>query len=178
VVTDVHVSVAYRLLDAAGNVADEVSRAEPLCYVHGYGLVVPGLEEGLEGAKLGERRSIRCEPDMAFGERDPEAFLEIERSELPAEGAEIGDEIVATSPEGVEVIHRIVSLSDELVVVDLNHPLAGQVVTFDAEVCALRPASDDELDAAIVSAGTIVYGTRPPDDLVQLRRGSGDEEEP
>jgi FKBP-type peptidyl-prolyl cis-trans isomerase SlyD len=177
VAADMMVSVCYRLLDELGELADEVSAAEPLVYIHGHAQVIPGLEAGLEGAALGEKRSLACEPDMAFGEPADDALLEIDKGDLPdGATAEEGAEVVFTSPTGEESVHRIVALRPDSVIVDLNHPLAGQHVTFEAEVCALRPATDEELDAAIVSASTIVYGTEPAAGLIQLRRKPADEE--
>lgn len=177
VAADMMVSVSYRLLDELGELADEVSAAEPLVYIHGHAQVIPGLEAGLQGAVLGEKRVVVCEPEMAFGEPSDDALLEIDHDDLP-EGAvaEEGAEIVFTSPGGEESVHWIVALRPDSVIVDLNHPLAGQHVTFEAEICALRPATDDELDAAIVTASAIVYGTDPAAGLIQLRRKPADEE--
>jgi FKBP-type peptidyl-prolyl cis-trans isomerase 2 len=92
---------------------------------------------------------------------------------------------------------RVLQVSAQAILVDLNHPLAGQAVRFEVEVCALRPASDEELDRAraeiderLVDDGTIVYGTEPGegethasiptgDQLTRLRvRTTGSDEEP
>ncbi len=175
------VALAYRLCDEAGRVVDTVTADEPLRYVHGYAQILPGLEAGLEGAAAGERRTLRCPPDEAFGERADDNLLEIDRDDFPGgEQAAVGDEIVATSPDGVEVTHVVVEVSAESVWVDLNHPLAGQTVTFEVEVCEVRPATDEELDAAqrdadelIVGGATIVYGSEPPSDLIPLRSPGG-----
>lgn len=187
------VSVAFRLYDAAGDLVDEVTEAEPLTYVHGYAQIIPGLEAGLDGAANGESRSIVVLPEDAFGAHDPEALLEIDPEDFPgAEDASVGDEIVATGPDGVDAVHRIVEIDEDAIVVDLNHPLAGEVVRFEARVCGLRVATDTELEEARAQAESIaeaarqnlavahgdrvVYGsesdataTRPNASLVQLR---------
>jgi len=181
------VALAYRLYDAKGALHDEVTRAEPLRYVHGYAQVIPGLEAGLEGARGGERRSLMLEPEEAFGERDPSALLEIDRQDFPdAEGARLDDELVCTAPDGSECAYRIVSIGETEIVADRNHPLAGERVRFDIEVLAVRDATDEELasaeadmDERIVYAETIGYQTEPDDGsnghtaaeppLVQLR---------
>jgi len=186
------VSVAYRLYDQAGTLVDTVSAEEPLRYVHGYAQVIPGLEEGLEGASLGQKRSIGCDPDEGFGDSCDDAVLEVDRNDFPGgDRVTVGDEIMATGPDGVEVAHRVALVTAEVVVVDLNHPLAGQRVRFEAEVCGLRPATDEELDEAqaqvnerIVYEGTTVYGSQSAQDaspvgeeLIQLRRKSASNEE-
>lgn len=185
VAPDMLVSVAYRLYDEHGSEVDAVGRDEPLGYVHGYAQIVPGLEAGLEGARPGERRSIVAPPDMAFGERDEGALLEIDPRDFPgAAQAAVGDEVIAEAADGTEVAFRIIAVGPDRILVDRNHPLAGQSVRFEAEVVAVRPASDEELDAAqadvderVVYQSTIVYGSEPsgggetaaPPGLVQLR---------
>lgn len=179
-------TIAYRLYDEQGELHAEVTRGEPLRFVHGYAQVIPGLELGLEGARAGDRRSLTLEPEDAFGERDPDALLEIDRRDFPeAEGATIDDELVCIAPDGSECTYRIVSLGESEIVADRNHPLAGKRVRFDVEVLAVRRASEEELAAAeaqmeelIVYAESIGYQTEldtGPDDhmaaepLVQLR---------
>lgn len=180
------VSVAFRLYDEAGALVDEVTDSEPVVYVHGYAQLIPGLEAGIEGAAPGESRTVVVAPDEAFGARDPEALLEIDPNDFPeADGAEVGSEIVATGPNGIESVHRIVEIDEDAIIVDLNHPLAGQTVRFEARVCDVRAATDEELDAAtadvgerIAHDGMVVYGSQSIDSatgpnisapLVQLR---------
>ena len=168
------VSVAFRVFDEAGELVDTVEPDEPVIYVHGYGELIPGLEERLAGAAVGEHRTISVPPEEAFGLRDPSALLEIDRHDFPAgRDVAVGDEIVAEGPDGIAAVHRVLEIGHDAIVVDLNHPLAGQTVRFEVDVCAIRPATDEELDHAqataderIAHASTIVYASRP---LVQLR---------
>ncbi len=187
IAADMNVKLAYRLFDEAGEQHDELTKREPLVYVHGYAQIIPGLERGMDGARRGERRSLLLEPDEAFGERDPDARLEIDRKDLPnANNVTLGDELICTAPDGSECAYRIVELGESDIVADCNHPLAGQRVRFEVEVLSVRRATDEELieavtemDERIVYADSIEYGTssdeeetlgalEPP--LVQLRR--------
>lgn len=183
---DALVTVTYRLFDQAGELVDDVS--EPLGFVFGCAQVVPALERGLRGARAGDRRTIEASPDEAFGEREEEALLEVDRRDFPGgDVVEVGDEIMATRPDGVEVAHTVVEVTDEVVLVDLNHPLAGQRVRFEVEVVGVRPATDEELDAAqaavdelVVDGSAIVYASPPGEglnegDAPSLRDGSGDD---
>ena len=197
---DALVTVSYRLFDEAGELVDDVSE---LAFVFGCAQVLPALERGLLGASPGDERTIEADPEEAFGDRDEEALLEVDRADFPGgDAAQVGDEIIATRPDGVEVAHSVVEVTDDVVLVDLNHPLAGQRVRFVVSVLNVRRATDDELDAAqaaldelVVGDGAIVYAS-PPDeglnegdapslrddsgeDLVQLRRPSrtSDEEQ-
>lgn len=154
-------SLAFRLYDAAGELLDEVTATEPLVYVHGYAQIVPGLEAGLEGAAAGDTRSITVLPQHAFGAHDPEALLEIDPNDFPdAHAAVVGGEIVATGPGGVEAVHRIVEVEEDAIIIDLNHPLAGETLRFEVTVCDVRAATDDELDAAQADAGERIALTR------------------
>ncbi len=180
---DMVVSVTYRLFDAEGEQVDETS--EPLTFVSGYAQVIPALERGLAGAKAGETRRVEASPDEAFGERDPEAIIEVDARDFPgAEVAAPGDEVEAESSDGDVITFRVVEVGSDSILIDRNHPLAGQDVRFDVEVVAVRPATDEELDAAMAEAdehiayeSTIVYGNpspEPPSELIQLRRSADD----
>ena len=163
---DVAVSIAYRLFDAAGSLQDTVPSHAPLRYVHGYAQVLPGLEDGLTGCELGEERVLELAPEDAFGEPDQSARLVIDRHDLPgAAEVSVGDEVIAEGSAGA-CAYRVVATTDQQLTLDLNHPLAGQLVRFEVEVVELREATDEEITAAqadmqerIVYDGAIDYGT-------------------
>jgi FKBP-type peptidyl-prolyl cis-trans isomerase 2 len=84
-------------------------------------------------------------PAQAFGSRDPEAILELERAEFPEDIA-VGDEFAAEDAVGRLVPFKVVDLDDDRVVVDTNHPLAGQQVQLELSLEELRPATELELN--------------------------------
>ena len=182
VAPDVVVTVVYRLLDEQGTVCDEVVASQPLEYIHGYAQVIAGLAAGLEGCGVGEERRIALEPESAFGERSPDMMLEVDRHDFPV-GRNLvpGDEVLAEGPDGTEWSYRVAELSENTVLLDLNHPLAGQRVCFETKVLAMRPASEEEVARALAEANerivyesTIVYGSGAEpssegSELVQLR---------
>src|SRR4051794_23995737 len=101
-----HVTLDYTLRDQTGALLDESEGegGEPIRYVHGYGMLVPGLEAGLAGLVVGAKKDIVVPADEGFGERDEELVLEIDRAEFPdPEHVEKGAEFVAESPDGDEV---------------------------------------------------------------------------
>jgi FKBP-type peptidyl-prolyl cis-trans isomerase 2 len=124
-----------------------LSDTAPLECVFGYGALLPALEEKLAGLREGERRSVWLKPDEAFGPRDPEDVLEVDRADFPEDVAP-GDAFEAEGEDGRRVLLQVLDVSEELVVLDGNHPLAGQRVCFEVEVLELRPASESELSAA------------------------------
>ena len=145
------VTLDYILKDDKGATLDEsqAEGGEPIKYVHGYGMLVPGLEAGLVGLKPGDKKDILVPADAGFGERDEELILEIDRGEFPdPEKITAGDEFVAESPDGDEVVMRVVELKPDAVVVDANHPLAGQTLHYAVEVREVREATAEEIETA------------------------------
>lgn len=171
-----HVVLDYVLCDDTGRELDSSTAegCEPISYVHGYGAVVPGLEAALAGMRQGETKEVVLTADEAFGERDEELVLEIDRDEVPRpKEVAPGDEIVAESPDGEEVTLRVVEVHDDSVVVDANHPLAGLTLHYAITVRDVRAATDDEIAAAAEQfdeRGGAEGGAADDASLVQLGR--------
>lgn len=144
------VRVRVAIYDAEGApVQDEPSESE---FVAGYGALLPALEAALEGLPDGARKSVTLKPEEAFGRRDPRAVLEVLRDEFPDDVAE-GDVFDAEDSGGPDapggpVLLRVLEVTPDSVVLDRNHPLAGQRVRFDVEVLQVRPAQESEISAA------------------------------
>jgi FKBP-type peptidyl-prolyl cis-trans isomerase SlyD len=146
---DTFVTLAYTLYGEDGEVIDRTAAEEPLSYLHGYGQLVPGLERGLEGMSKGDHRSVAVKAKDAYGDYDPEAIFEVERSDFPHPGEiAVGDEFVAESDDGEGVPLSVVEVHDDSVLIDTNHPLAGEDLTFDVTVLDIRPATDGEIRKA------------------------------
>ncbi|HEY2405943.1 MAG TPA: hypothetical protein VGI10_08070 [Polyangiaceae bacterium] len=139
------VRLGYRAFDAEGE-AVMTDTVELEC-VFGYGLLLPELEARLEGLREGDQRSVWLSPEQAFGERDPEDVLEVDRADFPDDVAP-GDCFEAEGEGGRRVLLQVLDVLEHAVMLDANHPLAGQRVRFEVEVRALRPATESELSAA------------------------------
>lgn len=149
--TNSRVVVEYVLKDEEGEILDasDAEDGEPITYVHGYGLLVPGLEAGLEGLATGATKSIVIDPSEGFGEHDEELVGEIDRGEFPEPDAVAeGDEFVAESPGGDPIIMRVVEVRKDSVIVDANHPLAGVTLHYDVKIREVRTASPEEIAEA------------------------------
>jgi FKBP-type peptidyl-prolyl cis-trans isomerase SlyD len=146
---DTVVTLSYVLFDEQGEAVDEIGKAEPLTYVHGYAQLVPGLERQIEGLKPGERGVFTVTADEAFGARDDEAIFEVDKSDFPDAGdVAAGDEFMAEGPDGEPIAMRVLEVRPDAFVVDTNHPLAGQKVRFEVQVSGVRAASEEEIAAA------------------------------
>jgi FKBP-type peptidyl-prolyl cis-trans isomerase SlyD len=137
------VAMNYTLKDDEGELID--GSQQPLEYLHGYGNIIPGLEKALEGAEPGQRHTVVVEPAEAYGETDPGAIITIPSDTVP-EDVELtpGMVVVGDTPSG-PVQLTVVEVNDNNIVVDGNHPLAGQRLHFEVEIVKVRAASDEEL---------------------------------
>ncbi len=156
IVRDAFVVLDYALYDEDGDVieATDEEGGRPIGFVFGYGTLVPGLEAQLLGMAAGETREIEVPPAEGYGERDEEREFRVDRAELPDDVA-VDDELEAVGEDGEDVVMRVVEVEEDAVLVDLNHPLAGETLRFDVIVRAVRPATAEEL------AQTRAHAPRP-----------------
>jgi FKBP-type peptidyl-prolyl cis-trans isomerase SlyD len=137
--------LGYQVFDAEGELV-ETGDSE-LCCLIGYGVLFPALEERLEGLAQGASRTVMLRPEQAFGLRNPEAQVEVDRSDFPEDVA-AGDCYEAEDEDGRPVLLQVLDVSEDAVLVDSNHPLAGQILRFEVEAREVRPATDPELEEA------------------------------
>jgi len=134
--------IRYTVFDAEGEVVEGMPAEVGL--VFGFGVLLPALEQALAGARAGSRLSVELAPSEAYGERDPRAQLEIDRDEFPPDVAS-GDRFEVERDDGIPSVLQVLEVTPDAVVVDLNHPLAGQRVRYELEVIEARAATEDEL---------------------------------
>jgi len=137
--------LAYQVFDEEDAVV-ETGDSE-LCCLIGYGVLFPALEEKLDGLAQGSRRTVLLGPEQAFGLRNPEAQVEVDRADFPEDVAP-GDCYEADDEDGRPVLLQVLDVSAEGVLVDSNHPLAGQTLRFEVEAREVRPATEQELEEA------------------------------
>ncbi len=144
VAADKVVTIHYTLTSEEGEVIDK-SGSDPLEYLHGHQNIVPGLERQIAGKSMGDKFRAVVEAAEGYGERMPDARQEIPRSAFPADAPlREGIQLAAEGPDGQLIELWVVEVGEQAVVVDLNHPLAGQKLTFDIEVVSVRDATDEE----------------------------------
>ena len=126
-----------------GTVAESTFDDEPLTFTMGDGTLVEGLELGLYGLKAGATQRPVLQPQQAFGLHDPDKLHQLARADFsPQLQLEPGVIIGFDTPSGEELSGTIISLTDETVIVDFNHPLAGRVVVFEVEIVSVVPAQE------------------------------------
>jgi FKBP-type peptidyl-prolyl cis-trans isomerase SlyD len=139
------VTLAYQLRNSDGEPLED-DNAE-LAYLHGgFGGIFPKVESALEGKDVGHEVSLTLEPEDAFGEYDAELLRVEPRNRFP-ETLEVGMQFegVPGGNESEARIYTITDITNDAVVVDGNHPLAGERLWFKCSVRDVRAATDDEL---------------------------------
>lgn len=135
----------YAVHDAEGELVE--GAGGELGFVFGYGVLLPALEAALEGLGAGAKKTVELAARDAYGERDAAQQIEVAREDFPPDVAE-GDRFELEREDGSELVTRVLAVSEDLVVLDMNHPLAGQKIRFDIEVLEARAATPEELQIA------------------------------
>jgi FKBP-type peptidyl-prolyl cis-trans isomerase 2 len=125
-------------LTVDGEVVDSSQGKASLEYTHGQSQIIPGLEKELQGLAAGDAKEVEVSPQEGYGEVNPEAFKTMSRSKLP-EGItpEAGMILAIESPQGEPVPVKVIEVTDEDFVIDLNHPLAGKVLNFNVNIVSV-----------------------------------------
>jgi FKBP-type peptidyl-prolyl cis-trans isomerase SlpA len=128
-----------------GTVAESTFGEEPLTFTMGDGALVHGLELALYGLRPGDTQRLELYPEQAFGLRDPEKIHRLPRAQFsPDMALEPGLVIGFTTAGGEEIPGAVLSLTDDEVEVDFNHPMAGHTVVFEVEILDVVPAESAE----------------------------------
>lgn len=138
------VKIHYTLKDEAGTVIDSSEGREALEYLHGVGMLIPGMERELEGKETGNKFSAVIEPKDGYGEYNPQYVVEVPRDRFDVDAEiEVGQKFQAGTPAGPMLV-TVVKVSPETVTIDSNHELAGKKLFFDVEVVDVRDATEEE----------------------------------
>jgi FKBP-type peptidyl-prolyl cis-trans isomerase SlyD len=138
------VKLKYQLYGTDGELIEQTE--EPVEYLHGgYGNMFPAVEKALEGKAAGEMCRVKLAPDDGFGDYDAELVHIEPRDKFPGK-VEVGMQFEGSGQEtGDTIVYTVTDVAEGKVVVDGNHPLAGQTLHFECTIDDVRPASDEEL---------------------------------
>jgi peptidylprolyl isomerase len=134
----IFVRVEYKGTLESGQVFDTSHGRQPLEIQMGAGQLIKGFENELMGMVLNEKKVFTLAPEDAYGQRDESQTHSVPISQVPPEmNPQVGMTIGLTTPEGHQVPAQIVQLDDEKLTLDLNHPLAGESLTFEIQVVGI-----------------------------------------
>jgi len=109
-------------------------RGSTLDFTVGAGQMIPGFDAAVRGMTAGEIKTVRLAPADAYRDRSEDLVVEVPLDQVP-EGTQAGDELVSSNGQTVVVVE--VRPDDDIVLLDLNHPLAGQFLTFEIEIISI-----------------------------------------
>ncbi len=124
-----------------GTTFDSSEGREPLEFVVGCGMVIPGFDDGVTGMAVGDKKTVQIPADEAYGPKQEDMIMEFPKEKFPAEMVpEVGMQLNMNNGQGQSFPVVIVEVLDEVVVLDANHPLAGQDLIFDLELIEIKGA--------------------------------------
>lgn len=144
------VSVEYTIRLEDEGVIESTVGEDPLVYTHGQDEILRGLEAGLDGMALGATKSVTVASVDAYGDVHPEGFFEVRRDRVPAEAQRVGAKLETTAPDGRVVFPYVAEIRPEVIVLDLNHPLAGKTLVFDVKVVDIQ-RGESRLETGLAS---------------------------
>jgi peptidylprolyl isomerase len=129
----VRVHYTGRLLD--GTTFDSSEGRDPLEFTVGAGQMIKGFDAGVQGMRVGDKKTIQIVPEEAYGHRDEEAIIEFPRENVPSDmQLEPGMQLTLRNQYGQPVPVIVLEVKEEVVVMDANHMLAGQELVFEVEL--------------------------------------------
>ena len=134
-------SIHYTLTNNEGNILDSSAGRDPLTYIHGTGNLIPGMEEGMQGKKKGDKFNLKVTPEKGYGVKSDKLMQQVPRSSFGAQPIEMGMQFQTNNGQVV----TITKIGLDSVTVDGNHPLAGVELNFAVEVLEVRNATPEEI---------------------------------
>ncbi len=129
------VAIHYTGTLADGSQFDSSEGRDPLRFTLGSGQIIAGLDAAITGMSQGEKKSVTIAAAEAYGDHRPEAVQAVPRAQIPAEiPLEVGGGLQVQTPDGQTIPVTVTSVTDEVVTLDANHPLAGKDLTFAVEL--------------------------------------------
>ncbi len=140
------VALHYTLTNDDGVELDSSAGQEPLVYLHGAGNIIPGLESALEGKAQGDDVAVTLQPEDAYGEFNPDLVQLVPHDAFEGiDDVQVGMQFQASGPNGEQLRVTVQELMDDGILVNANHPLAGQVLNFAVNITEVREATSEEI---------------------------------
>ena len=137
------VKIHYKGTLKDGSVFDSSEGRDPLQFVIGAKMVIPGFDNAVNGMEKGETKTVTLPVEEAYGAINADLMKEVPRDQLPKEPEpQVGMQLMMQTPQGAFPV-KIAKVADDKVTLDLNHPLAGKELTFEITLEDVM----DEMDA-------------------------------
>jgi len=135
-----------RLTDANGLERDNSrARGVPVAYLHGHQNLLPMVEAALDGHQAGDHVKVVVPPEQAYGLNDPLNIKRVKRKDFDPQHRIVEGEVLRVRHDGGTTVVTVRKIGMHVIDLDMNHPLAGQTLTFELEVVDVRAATADEI---------------------------------
>ena len=134
------VTLHFSLTLENGHIVDSNFEASPATFTVGDGNLLPGFESPLMGLVDGDEREFSIPPENAFGQHNPQNVQAVERNNFEDRELELGTMFSFQNGDG-ELPGVVIEVQDNEVMVDFNHPLAGQIILFTVKIISVTPQS-------------------------------------
>ncbi|MEX2400731.1 MAG: peptidylprolyl isomerase [Rhodothermales bacterium] len=132
------VSVHYTGKLEDDTVFDSSTGGDPLSFEIGSGQIIPGFEKGVIGMAPGDSKTVDIAPEQAYGPYRDDQIIEVSAEKLPDDiDPEVGQRLQVQQQNGETAVVTVKEVTDEVVKLDANHPLAGKKLTFDIELVSV-----------------------------------------
>ena len=136
------VKVHYHGKLRSGETFDSSEGREPLEFTVGSGQVIKGFDDGVSGMQVGDKKTVEINVEDAYGEKSEDMIIEFPKEQFPGDmNPEIGQQLMMSNGSGQSFPVTITEVRDDSVLLDANHPLAGQDLIFDIELVEIVPTS-------------------------------------
>ena len=136
------VKVHYHGRLRSGETFDSSEGREPLEFTVGEGQMIKGFDEGVKGMQVGEKKTVEIGADEAYGQREDANLIEFPKDQFPAGmDPQVGMQLMLSNDRGQQFPVIVAEVRENSVVLDANHPLAGQDLIFDIEMVNIEPKS-------------------------------------
>ncbi len=140
------VSFSYVLKDEDGNIIEQTAAGDSMDYLHGNQNIIPGLENAMNGMKIGEMKNVKVKAADAYGEFNEELMFKVPLANFPAgQNIEAGMEFQSSNEDGSVMVIKVKEVEGDNAIVDANHPMAGMNLEFDITIKHIRTATSQEL---------------------------------
>lgn len=140
------VTINVTIKDNEGQLIDSTEKDKPLSFLSGRNQIFPKVEDKLGEMIIGSKKTVKLQPDDAFGNYSEDAIQQVKKTNFSEENPpQEGQSYLANTPEGKQLPFVVKKVEEEDVTVDFNHPLAGKELTVEMELLNVRDATQEEL---------------------------------
>lgn len=142
------VEIDYTLKNDNGDIIDSSDGVGSLSFIMGKKNIIPGLEAEIAKKVVGDSFNVTVLPKDAYGERNDSMVQSVPRAQFgdDADKIQLGSQFQVQDQSGQPLLVQVVDLKDDEIVLDANHPMAGETLHFEVKILSTREATSEELE--------------------------------